>query len=169
MSKGIVTPADNYESCFTNFRWPNDERFNIATAVCDRHALATPDATAVIYDHDSGTQRLSFVQLQRSANRLANTLSMLGIVRGDRIAIHLPQCPDTAIAHVAIYKLGAIAVPLFTLFGEEALQFRLANSGARVLITAATSTAPSSRPRVLTNPSSQPMSTGPPISKRAPP
>jgi acetyl-CoA synthetase len=135
MSKGIVTPADNYESCFANFRWPDDERFNIATAVCDRHALATPDATAVIYDHASGTQRLSFAQLQRRSNRLANTLAALGIVRGDRIAIHLPQCPDTAIAHVAIYKLGAIALPLFSLFGPDALAHRLGDSGARVLIT----------------------------------
>ena len=135
MSKGIVTPADSYEACVANFRWPSDERFNIATAVCDRHALATPDATAVIYDHASGTQRLTFTQLQRDANRLANTLAALGIVRGDRVAIHLPQCPDTAIAHVAIYKLGAIALPLFSLFGPDALAHRLGDSGARVLIT----------------------------------
>jgi acetyl-CoA synthetase len=66
---------------------------------------------------------------------MANTLAALGVERGDRVAIHLPQCPETAAAHVAIYRLGAIALPLFSLFGPDALAHRLGDSGARVLIT----------------------------------
>ena len=59
----------------------------------------------------------------------------LGVARGDRVAVLLPQAPETAIGHIAAYKLGAVAVPLFALFGPEALQYRLGNSGAKVIIT----------------------------------
>jgi acetyl-CoA synthetase len=55
--------------------------------------------------------------------------------RGDRVGILLPQRPETAIAHLAVYKLGAVAVPLFVQFGPDALEHRLADSGARALIT----------------------------------
>ena len=71
----------------------------------------------------------------RRANRLANALAAQGLGRGDRIGILLPQSPEAAIAHVATYKMGAIAVPLFTLFGADALEYRLADSGARALVT----------------------------------
>ncbi len=135
MTRGIVQEATSYDECVTRFRWPQETRFNIAAAVCDRHAAATPDATALIVDAASGTRRVSFRQLQRDASRLANVLASLGVVRGDRVAIHLPQCPETAAAHVAIYKLAAIALPLFSLFGQDALAHRLADSGAKALIT----------------------------------
>jgi acetyl-CoA synthetase len=69
------------------------------------------------------------------SNRLANALRANGISKGDRVGILLPQCPETAITHVAVYKLGAIAVPLFTLFGPDALEYRLSNSGAKAVIT----------------------------------
>ncbi len=71
----------------------------------------------------------------RQSNRLANALAQHGVTRGERIAVLLGQGLETALAHVAAYKLGAIAVPLFVLFGEEALAYRLTDSGARVLIT----------------------------------
>ena len=70
-----------------------------------------------------------------AVDRLANLLLAQGLGRGDRIGILLPQSPETAIAHVATYKMGMIAVPLFTLFGADALEYRLADSGARALIT----------------------------------
>ena len=58
-----------------------------------------------------------------------------GVRRGDRVALLLPQCFETAIAHVAIYKLGAIAVPLALLFGVEALEYRLQTAGVKAVIT----------------------------------
>ena len=73
--------------------------------------------------------------MRETSNRLANVLSARGIRRGDRVAILLPQAPAVAAAHVAIYKLGAIALPLAMLFGVEAISYRLADSGARALIT----------------------------------
>ncbi len=133
---GLLPPLDTYEKCFTAFRWQIPERFNIASAVCDRHAAAKPNAPAVLFEDANGrTLTLTFRQLQQTANQLANVLQHLGIGSGDRVAIHLPQGFDAAIAHVATYKLGAIALPLFSLFGPDALRHRLADSGARALVT----------------------------------
>jgi acetyl-CoA synthetase len=65
-------------------------------------------------------------------------LSALGIRRGDRVAILLPQTPETLITHLAAYRLGAVVVPLFSLFGEDGLHFRMLDSGARAIVTDAT-------------------------------
>ncbi len=133
---GLLPPLDTYEQCYAAFRWQIPERFNIATAVCDRHAAAKPNAPAVLFeDADGRTQAMTFGQLRAEANRLANVLRHLGVRSGDRVAIHLPQSFEAAFAHVAVYKLGAIALPLFSLFGPDALRHRLADSGARVMIT----------------------------------
>lgn len=133
---GLLPPASTYEDCYAQFRWQIPDRFNIATAVCDRHAAGDPVRTAIVFEEADGTARkLTFGVLQSEANRLANTLVQLGVRTGDRVAIHLPQCFEAAIAHVAAYKLGAIALPLFSLFGPEALRHRLADSSARALVT----------------------------------
>src|SRR4029077_13664842 len=80
---------------------------------------------------------ISYGALREDSNRLANALAAHGIARGDRVAILLPQMPIVAVAHIAIYKLGAIALPLAMLFGVEAISYRLQDSGARALITGA--------------------------------
>ena len=59
----------------------------------------------------------------------------MGICEGDRVGIVLPQSPETGIAHIAIYKIGAVALPLANLFGPEALKYRLQDSGAKAVIT----------------------------------
>lgn len=123
----------SYDELYRGFRWAIPARYNIAADVCDRHE---PDRLALIYRDEAGTVRdFTFGALRRLSSRLANLLAAQGIGRGDRVGILLPQCPETAIAHLAVYRLGAIAVPLFTLFGEEALEFRLSNSGARAVVT----------------------------------
>jgi acetyl-CoA synthetase len=131
----MLTPGRTYEEVRAKFRWQVPPRFNIADAVCDRWA-GKPDRVALIHRHDDGrVDRYSFADLQRMANRLANVLAGLGIGRGDRVGILLPQAPETAAAHIAAYKLGALAVPLFTLFQVEALRHRLGDSGAKAVIT----------------------------------
>jgi acetyl-CoA synthetase len=133
---GILPPASTYDACYAQFNWQIPQRFNIATAVCDRHADCSPDNTAIVFEDADGSQkRLTFGQLQSESNRLANVLIHYGVRRGDRVAIHLPQSFETAVAHIAAYKLGAIALPLFSLFGPDALRHRLADSGARILLT----------------------------------
>jgi acetyl-CoA synthetase len=124
----------SYEAICKGFRWQIPRRFNIAEATCDRHVGLNRTAL-VVEDSNGGSVELTFEHLQQQSRRLANALSAHGVARGDRIGILLPQCAETAIAHLAAYRLGAIALPLFTLFGPEAIEYRLNDSGARVVIS----------------------------------
>lgn len=131
----MLDPAASYEEACRRFRWQVPERYNIGVDICDRHADAGA-GTALIHVHADGSVRdISFTELKRTSNRLANVLVGTGLARGDRVAILLPQRPETAIAHIAAHKAGMVSVPLFTLFGEDALQYRLADSGAAALVT----------------------------------
>jgi acetyl-CoA synthetase len=111
-------------------------RYNIAWDMCEKWLSSEPDRLALVYLRPDGDVRnYSFAQLSRASNRFANALVEHGVTRGDRVAVLLPQVPETILTHLAAYKLGAIALPLFTLFGEEGLEYRLANSGAKALVT----------------------------------
>jgi acetyl-CoA synthetase len=136
----MLDPAATYEDARASFRWRVPSRYNIGVDVCDRHADAGA-GTALIHVTDDGAREISFTDLKRASNRLANVFSTAGLTRGDRVAILLPQRPETAIAHIAAHKAGMVSVPLFTLFGEDALAYRLSDSGAAALITDADSLA----------------------------
>src|SRR6185437_11105479 len=84
---------------------------------------------------DGRDEQITYGWLRETSNRLANVLRAHGIMRGDRVAILLPQLPEVAASHIAIYKLGGVALPLAVLFGTDALSYRLQNSGAAALIT----------------------------------
>lgn len=125
----------SYERLFETFRWQIPERYNIGVDVCDRWA-GIPGRIALIHKAADGkVSEFSFSDISRLSNQAANFLTALGLQPRDRVGIMLPQDPQTAVAHVAVYKMAAIAVPLSTLFGVEALQYRLGDSGARVVIT----------------------------------
>ncbi len=124
---------DDHAALHASFRWQVPENFNIAQACCARWAAspATARRVAVAWQHEDGRcGSLSYGQLQAQANRLSNALRRMGVGRGDRVALVLPQRPQTAVAHMALYQLGAVAVPLSMLFGPEALAWRLQDSGA---------------------------------------
>ncbi len=126
---------DPYPALHATFQWDVPERFNIAQVCCHRWEAETPDAIAVLHLRESARQAdLTYGSLARKARRLSSALARLGIARGDRVAVVLPQRPHTAVALMAILQMGAIAVPLSTLFGPEALQARLADSGAKLAI-----------------------------------
>jgi acetyl-CoA synthetase len=128
---------DRYEQLHAAFRWEVPEDFNIAEACCGRWARETPKATAIYFDSESGCRaQYSYAQLQRAANRLSNALLNQGVRRGHRVAIVLPQRFETAVAHIAIQQIGAVAMPLSMLFGAEALEYRLQDSGAVLAIAA---------------------------------
>src|SRR5215467_7636875 len=98
------------------FRWRVPERYNIGADVADRHG----DRLALIFlDERHVERRFTFREVSALSNRFANVLSARGLGRGDRLAVLLPQTPETAVAHVAAFKVGLISVPLFTLFGED--------------------------------------------------
>ena len=127
--------ADLYAGLHAGFRWQVPAHFNIAQVCCGRWAIATPQAVAVRGDHGDGRSTVhTYADLQRDANRLAHALRRLGVARGDRVAITMPQRVETAVAHLALYQLGAVAMPLSMLFGPEALAYRLNDSGAQVAI-----------------------------------
>jgi len=106
---------------YAAFRWPTLDNYNIGVDVCDKWARE-PNRLALIDASDDGERRYTFADLARRSNRWANALTGLGVRRGDRVAIILSQRPETPLAHIAAYKLGAIAVPLAILFGENALE-----------------------------------------------
>jgi acetyl-CoA synthetase len=126
--------ADRYEEICSRFRWEIPASFNIARDCCGQWA-ADPSRVALLWEDESGaTARLTFGDVQKAANRLSNALAALGVKRGDRVALMLPQRPETAIAYIAIFQMGAIALPLSHLFGPEALEYRLEHAGASVAI-----------------------------------
>jgi acetyl-CoA synthetase len=131
----MLKPGKTYHDVYSSFQWKVPKFYNIGVDVCDKWADQRY-RLALIYEDEKGTvEKYSFWDLKQLSNRLANALLATGIKKGDRVGILLPQCPETALSHIAIYKIGAVAIPLFTLFGPEALEYRLNNSGARAVIT----------------------------------
>ena len=118
--------------------WFVDGGFNYVTSALDRHAPG-PDGerAALIWEGDDGeVRRLTFRELLAETNRVANALRGLGVARGDRVGIFLPMLPETVAAFLALGKLGAIVLPMFSGFGPEALGSRLHDGEASLLITA---------------------------------
>jgi acetyl-CoA synthetase len=124
--------VDRYEELYRAFRWQVPEHYNIAHACCGQWA---EDRTrfALHWEDESGASAAySFWDIQVAANRLSNALAALGVKRGERVALLLPQRPETAIAYIALFQMGAIALPLSHLFGPEALEYRMNHAGASV-------------------------------------
>jgi acetyl-CoA synthetase len=129
---GVV---DQYAALHAGFRWRVPKHFNIAEVCCARWARGRAGSVAIRCECEDGRVTThTYAELQRDANRVANALKRLGVRRGDRVAIVMPQRFETAVAHVAIYQLGAVATPLSMLFGPDALEYRLNDSAARVAI-----------------------------------
>ncbi len=129
--------ADHYDAMCRQFRWQVPRHFNIAQVCCTRWAeqdQGKPDALKRIAIRAEGVVAKAtfhtYIELQQAANRLSGVLASLGVARGDRVAIVMPQRFETAVAYIAVLQLGAIAMPLSMLFGPEALEFRLRDSEA---------------------------------------
>jgi acetyl-CoA synthetase len=124
-----------YEQLYASFRWNIPARYNIAADVCDRHA-GDPGKIALIgEDSDGKAWKMTFREVQRKANQLANLLLSLGLVKGDRVMLLLGQNAWTAIGHVACWKAGLVSVPTSILFAADAVVYRLNAVGVRAVIT----------------------------------
>ncbi len=135
----IGTATSHAELC-RDFAWDVPEFYNIGVDICDKWAKTQPERLALIdVDPQGDSREYSFLDLQNRSNQLANALTDLGIRRGDavgdRVGVLLPQGLETALTHIAVLKMGCVSIPLFTLFGEEALLHRLRDSGAKAVIT----------------------------------
>ena len=132
----VLPRVKDYKSLYGQFRWQVPARYNIGVDVCDRWAATEPDRLAILHARPDGRdEHITYGWLRETSNRLANVLKAHGVARGDRVAILLPQSPEVAAIHIAIYKLGGVALPLAVLFGTDALSYRLQNSGAAAMIT----------------------------------
>jgi acetyl-CoA synthetase len=125
---------DRYDEIYRSWQWQVPTRFNMGVACCGRHAIERHRFALYWEDESGATSAHTYWDLQQDANRLANTLTALGVQRGDRVAIILAQRPETVVAHIACYQMGAIAMPLSILFGPDALEYRLKDSGTVVAI-----------------------------------
>lgn len=131
-----LVPAASYGALYRGFRWSIPKRFNIAKACCSD--WAEKDKTRVALHHvrsNGDVEDHKFSQLNINSNKLANCFTAMQIQQADRIGVLLPQSPETLVSHLAIYKSGAIAVPLALLFGRDALLYRMRDAGVSSVIT----------------------------------
>jgi acetyl-CoA synthetase len=124
--------VNRYDELYRSWRWDVPERYNIAQACCGRWATDRTRFALYWEDESGATAKYTFWDIQQEANRLSNALAGLGVKRGDRVALILPQRPEMAIAYMAIFQMGAIALPLSHLFGPDALEYRMDFAGASV-------------------------------------
>ena len=128
--------SDTYDNLRRDFRWQIPAKFNIGTAVSDEWAAREPERVCLQHFSPDGAHlSLTYGAFSAQSSSFAQGLLEQGVRPGDRVAILLPQSFETAIAHAAIYKLGAIALPLALLFGVEALEYRLRDAGAVAIVT----------------------------------
>jgi len=132
---------DRYDELARAFRWNVPPRYNIARACCGQWAGDRARFALYWEDESGATAAYTFWDIQQRANRLSNALAGLGVKPGDRVAIILPQRPETAIAYVALLQMGAVALPLSHLFGPDALEYRMEHAGASVAIVEPTTIA----------------------------
>jgi len=131
----MLRPGKTYAEVYRTFQWEIPEFYNIGIDICDKWARQRTRLALIYEDENGRVEKYTFHDLKRLSNQLANGLKANGIMQGDRLGILLPQCPETALCHISAYKIGAIAIPLFTLFGTDALEYRLSNSEAKGVVT----------------------------------
>ncbi len=126
----------HFEKIYESFSWKIPQSYNVAYNVCDKHS-PDPKKIALYYESEDGKEtHYTFLRLKKLSNRLAHALVGLGIQRGDRVGIFLPQRPETALTHLAILKLGGISVPMTPMFGPEAISYRMNDCQAKALVFA---------------------------------
>ena len=118
--------------------WFPGGRLNFSDNCIDRNLDAGRGRKpAIVWEGDDGdTRALTYAELAREVNQLANALRALGIAEGDRVGIFLPMSPEAAIATLAVVRIGAIYTPCFSGFGAQAVASRLQDPEAKLLITA---------------------------------
>lgn len=131
----MLEAGRSYDELVAGFRWDLPARLNMAVQVCDDWATREPARLAVLDLSGADARRVTYGELRAMADALAHRLAARGVMRGDRVGVLRSQSAWTAAAHIAIWKLGAVSIPLFKLFGQDALRTRLTDAGARLVIT----------------------------------
>jgi acetyl-CoA synthetase len=126
----------SFDELCQSFKWNLPSVFNVAEAVCHRHATGHGKLAMIAENESAECVLYTFDQIAACAARLASCMVNAGVKRGDRVAVILPQRVETAVVHLAAQRIGAISLPLSILFGDEALQYRLQDSGTSFLVVA---------------------------------
>lgn len=130
----MLKRSDSYGDLMRGFQWDIPARINMARQTCDDWAARSPDRVA-IRDVSAGVAvTTTYGQLRRMADALAHAMVARGVKRGDRVGVLRTQSAWTAAAHIAAWKIGAISIPLFKLFGVDALITRLEDAGVSLVI-----------------------------------
>ncbi|MBB3226614.1 acetyl-CoA synthetase [Luteibacter sp. Sphag1AF] len=121
-----------------HIRWFEDGVLNVSANCLDRHLAERGDKTAIIFEGDDpGESRsISYKELHAEVCQFANTLRNLGVCKGDRVVVYLPMIPEAAVAMLACARIGAIHSVVFGGFSPDSLAGRIADSGAKLIITA---------------------------------
>ena len=127
--------GETYEEVYNNFQWDIPKQYNIGVDICDKWASDKSRLALIYLDENQREYKYTYWELMVQSNRLANGLKSIDLKKGDRVAVLLLSCPETLLAHLAVYKSGAILLPLLELFGSLAIKYRLQSSGAKIIIT----------------------------------
>jgi acetyl-CoA synthetase len=138
-SKPYTTVMDvSFKRDDFRIRWYPDGELNVSANCLDRHLESQRNKPAIIWEGDSPdrSRTLTYGELHEQVCRLANGLLALGVKPGDRVVIYLPMIPEAAMAMLACARIGAVHSVVFAGFSPEALASRIADCGAKVVITA---------------------------------
>ena len=130
----MLDPRADYAALVQGFDWAFPPRLNMAAQILDDWAARAPDRVALI-DMTDDRQDLTYGQVAALSHRVGAGLAAMGVRPGDRVGVLLSQSALTAAAHAAIWRMGAISVPLFKLFRHDALENRVVDAGMRVAVT----------------------------------
>ncbi|MGM0389924.1 MAG: AMP-binding protein, partial [Natrinema limicola] len=133
MAWHVTFDEDSYDKARESFEWDLPTDFNAATDLVGKHPDGDRPALFQAYP-DGRREAYTFDDLDRRSNAVANALESMGVDRGDRVAIAVPQKPANVLTHLACWKRGAVSLPLSVLFGDDALRYRLQDSEARVAV-----------------------------------
>lgn len=125
-----------WEDIHNRFSWHTTGKVNMAYELIDKHTLTDrKDKTALIYVDDDRTEQYTFEELRKLSNQFGNMLRSLGVKKGDRIFFFMPRTPEIYAGIVGSLKIGAIVGPLFEAFMEGAVQDRMSDAEASVVVT----------------------------------
>src|SRR6185312_7961553 len=128
----------SFDAADLHIRWFHDGALNVSANCLDRHLAKLGDKTAIIWEGDdpNASRRISYRELHADVCRAANLLKNLGIRKGDRVCIYLPMIPEAAVAMLACARIGAVHSVVFGGFSPDSLAGRIADSTAKVVVTA---------------------------------
>ena len=131
----LFAHREDYETAYRDFRWPQLDKFNWALDYFDDFARGNNKTALWVVDERGSELKLSFAEMSRRSNQVANFLRQQGVRRGDRIIVQLPNLVAIWEIMLAALKLGAIVIPAATLLTVADLRDRLDRGKARHVIT----------------------------------